>query len=80
MFKEDVINQIFQNFGEEEIKEVLALLTNFCNVGLNVENNQFARSVIFLAEGSLEKIKNHLIPAAQRDRWHNSYKNRKGAS
>lgn len=56
-FPIDIERKIKIDFKSQEIEIVKALLKRKIEIGLNVGNDQFARSVIFLADKNLEKLK-----------------------
>ena len=63
VFPIDIEHKIKTDFKAQEIETVKALLKKMIEGGLNVGNNQFARSVIFLANKDLEKLKKIILAA-----------------
>ncbi len=66
-FPIDIENRINSYFNPDERAIVKALLEKIIKGGLNVGNDQFARSVIFLANKNLEKLKEVLETDDPRD-------------
>lgn len=57
IFTKDIHDRIRKDFQKEEIEEVENQLKKTVDIGLNVGENQFVRSVIFLANKNIEELK-----------------------
>lgn len=57
----DIVSKITSDFSENEQELVIKLLIEQEQIGLNVPFHQFARSIIFLANGSLQDLKDKYL-------------------
>lgn len=56
IWTEDIHNRIRKNFQKEEVEAIENKLKKTIEIGLNVGENQFVRSVIFLANKNKEEL------------------------
>lgn len=57
----DIVLKITSDFSLDEQELVIGLLMEQEQIGLNVPFHQFVRSIIFLANGSLQDLKNKYL-------------------
>jgi hypothetical protein len=63
----DILDRIDLDFQGEEAKEVKRLVSNIFSMGLNVGVAQLTRSLLYLSEGDLYKLKTYYMPMMDSD-------------